>query len=136
MECKKQKKWSYSDIFYSCIFMSLFLTIALTIESTLRSKVICGMTVESFKQGRQTSEYNQKPVAWKEDTNETISLQAGRSHCQHCPGEPVMLSGKTTILWVLDNWRCSGKVEGQYVDEIVLDTGCKQTMVHQELIVH
>ncbi len=51
----------------------------------------------------------------------------------NCTGEPALLGEVVTPL-VQDNWQCRGKVEGQPVEGIVLDTGCKRTMVHQRLI--
>ena len=54
----------------------------------------------------------------------------------NCPGEPAMLceARHSSTSSKTDTWKRSGKVEGQYVQEIVLDTGCKRTMVHQGLV--
>ena len=30
--------------------------------------------------------------------------------------------------------KCEGKVEGQWVSDIVLDTGCTRTLVHRNLV--
>ena len=51
----------------------------------------------------------------------------------NCPSEPAMLC-ESRVHSEPGTWRRSGKVEGKYVQEIVLDTGCKRTMVHQELV--
>jgi len=45
-----------------------------------------------------------------------------------------MQSREITFLCVQDIRRHSGKVERQHVDDIVLDTGCKRIMVHQEMV--
>ena len=56
----------------------------------------------------------------------------------NCPGEPALLCDTNPVTASKDlgieTWRRSGKVEGKFVPEIVLDTGCKRTMVHQELV--
>ena len=56
----------------------------------------------------------------------------------HCPSEPVMLCQIPAPVGTrpskIDVWRRTGTVEGQFVQEIVLDTACKRTMVRQELV--
>ena len=51
----------------------------------------------------------------------------------NCPSESAML-GEASVPVKKETWRRSGKVEGKFVQEIVLDTGCKRTMVRQELV--
>ena len=51
----------------------------------------------------------------------------------NCPSEPAMLCD-ARVHSKPETWRRSGKVEGKFVQEIVLDTGCKRTMVRQELV--
>jgi len=65
------------------------------------------------------------PGAGEEATDQMLNCKQEGHIASNCPGESPMLSGETTLPWVQDNWRRSGKVEGQHVDEIVLDTGCK-----------
>ena len=56
----------------------------------------------------------------------------------NCPSEPVLLCQSPTNVDArppkIDVWHRTGTVEGQFVNEIVLDTACKRTIVHQELV--
>ena len=56
----------------------------------------------------------------------------------NCPGEPALLCDATPVTGSkspeIETWRRSGKVEGKFAPDIVLDTGCKRIMVHRELV--
>ena len=56
----------------------------------------------------------------------------------NCPGEPALLCDATPATGLkspeTETWGRSGKVEGKFAPNMVLDTGCKRTMVHQELV--
>ena len=86
-----------------------------------------------------------------ETTKEAVTREPGKKppikcfNCRqeghkavNCPGESALLcdpypaTGSKSLK--IETWRRSGKVEGKYAQEIVLDTGCKRTMVHQELV--
>ena len=54
---------------------------------------------------------------------------------RQCPGEAAMLCSEETPSSVKSgNWKRSGIVEGRRVEEIVLDTGCKRTMIRNDLV--
>ena len=48
----------------------------------------------------------------------------------HCPPNVLAVTEKTVDQSML----CSGMIEGQQVDDILLDTGCSRTLVHQWLV--
>ena len=48
----------------------------------------------------------------------------------HCPTNVLPVTEEASDQSML----CSGMVEGQQVDDILLDTGCSRTFVHQRLI--
>lgn len=55
-----------------------------------------------------------------------------------CPSKPVLLCQSPTTVDArppkIDVWHRTGTIEGQYINEILLDTACKRTMLHQELV--
>ena len=56
----------------------------------------------------------------------------------NCPGESALLCEMSAVVGakptMIDVWRRTGTVEGQFVLEIVLDTAYKRTMARQEIV--
>ena len=61
----------------------------------------------------------------------------GKGHTsRQCPSNAMFCKARTVTECLSDNhpFRCKGMVEGQLVNDIVLDTGCSRTLVRSDLV--
>jgi len=55
----------------------------------------------------------------------------GKGHTsRQCPSEALYCGAKSHRKCSM----CQGRVDGQFVSDIVLDTGCTRTLVHRDLV--
>ena len=82
-----------------------------------------------------TSQEEAKPQEQgKKSTVKCFNCRQEGHLARNCPEEAAMMCGEPTSSSNAGNWRRSGVVEGQHVEQIVLDTGCKRTMVRDNLV--